>query len=244
MKRRMLPMMSSGGAAVWTPLNLPNLYAWYDFSDISTLFQDAGRTTPVTTDGNPIGGVADKSGNGRHVSQATTSAMPTYKTNIYNGKSIGRGDGGDRLNATLTAQSSWTIYAVAKRLSLSPSAVARVWNIGTNAKLNLFDYSGMGDWGFYNNLTQIGGDPSTLTIITVQVQSGSGAGYINNGSSVALSPVTFNAETALYLFGSSEAATERLNGDIGEIVICNGYGDASDRSSVLAYMNPKWAVYA
>lgn len=35
--------------------------AWYDPSDLSTLFQDAGGTTPVTTDGDPVGLMLDKS---------------------------------------------------------------------------------------------------------------------------------------------------------------------------------------
>lgn len=35
--------------------------AWYDPSDLSTLFQDAAGTTPVTADGDPVGLLLDKS---------------------------------------------------------------------------------------------------------------------------------------------------------------------------------------
>lgn len=42
------------------------LYAYYDMSDRATLFQDEARTVPVTAAGQPVMGVADKSGNGRH----------------------------------------------------------------------------------------------------------------------------------------------------------------------------------
>lgn len=35
--------------------------AWYDPSDLSTLFQDAAGTTPVTADGDPVGLMLDKS---------------------------------------------------------------------------------------------------------------------------------------------------------------------------------------
>lgn len=55
--------------------------AWYDPSDLSTLFQDAAGTIPVTEDGDPVGLILDKSGNGNHASQAASSARPTYNTN-------------------------------------------------------------------------------------------------------------------------------------------------------------------
>ncbi|MAC14284.1 MAG: hypothetical protein CL539_06335 [Alcanivorax sp.] len=54
--------------------------AWYDPSDLTTLFQDAAGTTPVTADGDPVGLILDKSGNDNHASQATTAAKPTYRT--------------------------------------------------------------------------------------------------------------------------------------------------------------------
>jgi len=54
--------------------------AWYDPSDLSTLFQDAAGTTPVTADGDPVGLMTDKSGNGNDASQAVAAARPTYKT--------------------------------------------------------------------------------------------------------------------------------------------------------------------
>lgn len=53
--------------------------AWYDPSDLSTLWQDDG-TTPVTTDGQSVYRMDDKSGNGNHYRQATEAARPLYKT--------------------------------------------------------------------------------------------------------------------------------------------------------------------
>ena len=53
--------------------------AWYDPSDLSTLFQDSAGTTPVTTAGQPVGLMLDKSGRGNHATQATSAARPTYQ---------------------------------------------------------------------------------------------------------------------------------------------------------------------
>lgn len=53
--------------------------AWYDPSDLSTLFQDAAGTTPVTASGQPVGRMLDKSGRGNHATQATVAARPTLQ---------------------------------------------------------------------------------------------------------------------------------------------------------------------
>jgi hypothetical protein len=53
---------------------------WYDPSDLSTLFQDSAGTIPVTSDGDPVGLILDKSGRGNHASQSVSASRPTYKT--------------------------------------------------------------------------------------------------------------------------------------------------------------------
>ncbi|AVW93595.1 hypothetical protein DA792_21385 (plasmid) [Celeribacter baekdonensis] len=63
----------------WSPTAL-SAFAWYDVSDLSTLFQDMGQTVPVTTDGDPVGMVLDKSGNGYHLTQSVALSRPIYRT--------------------------------------------------------------------------------------------------------------------------------------------------------------------
>jgi hypothetical protein len=70
-----------GGVAGFNPIELFNggvVGGWYDPSDLTTLWQDSGRTTPVTAYGQPVGAIDDKSGNGRHLIQATAINRPTY----------------------------------------------------------------------------------------------------------------------------------------------------------------------
>jgi hypothetical protein len=74
-----LGLSLTGGAAAFNPASLSPT-AWYDVSDLSTLFQDSAGTTPVTADGDPVGKVLDKSGNGNHLVQATAGSRPLYKT--------------------------------------------------------------------------------------------------------------------------------------------------------------------
>lgn len=49
---------------------------WYDPGDLSTLFQDAAGTTPVTAVEQPVGRILDKSGRGNHATQTTSTSRP------------------------------------------------------------------------------------------------------------------------------------------------------------------------
>lgn len=56
--------------------------AWYDPSDLSTLFQDSAGTVPVTAVEQPVGLMLDKSGRGNHATQATTTKRPVYSRRV------------------------------------------------------------------------------------------------------------------------------------------------------------------
>lgn len=64
----------------FSPLSLPGLIAWFDPSDVSTLFQDAAMTVPVSADGDPVGAIMDKSGNGYHATQSSAAIKPVYRS--------------------------------------------------------------------------------------------------------------------------------------------------------------------
>ena len=51
--------------------------AWFNPEDMSTMYQDAAGTIPVTAAGQPVGKVLDISGNGNHATQPITAARPT-----------------------------------------------------------------------------------------------------------------------------------------------------------------------
>lgn len=53
--------------------------AWFDPSDLATLFEDSTGTIPATADGDPVGRLLDKSGNGRHLVQDINAARPILR---------------------------------------------------------------------------------------------------------------------------------------------------------------------
>lgn len=69
--------------------------AWYDPSDLASLFQDAGGTVPAAVDA-PVGLLRDKSGRGNHASQTAPASRPML-----------RGDGGGRLYLEFDGADDW-----------------------------------------------------------------------------------------------------------------------------------------
>ena len=65
--------------------------AFYDPSDMSTLFQDSAGTVPVTAVEQPVGRILDKSGRGNHATQATTTKRPVLSrlVNLLNKTAAG-----------------------------------------------------------------------------------------------------------------------------------------------------------
>lgn len=73
--------MRRGGGATFNPATLfaaGEVGAWYDPSDLSTMFQDSAGTIPAVVN-QPVGRINDKSGNARHAVQATTAAKPVLR---------------------------------------------------------------------------------------------------------------------------------------------------------------------
>lgn len=72
------------GGAVFDPVSLfasGEKGIVLDPSNIATLFQDSAGTVPVTAYGDPVGKIADLSGNNAHLTQATAGTRPIYTDN-------------------------------------------------------------------------------------------------------------------------------------------------------------------
>lgn len=72
------------GVAPFSPLDLgAKLRTWWDYTDVSNLWQSDGGAGSVSADTDPVGQVADKSGNAKHLLQATSGNKPAYRTAGY-----------------------------------------------------------------------------------------------------------------------------------------------------------------
>jgi hypothetical protein len=101
------------------PTSVAGLYAWYDASDASTLYDATSGGSLVAADG-AVARWQDKSGSARHATQGTSGNRPLRKAGVQNGLGTLRFDGSDDLlqvpdsavDVGFLHQSGYSIFAV------------------------------------------------------------------------------------------------------------------------------------
>jgi hypothetical protein len=218
--------------------------AWYDPSDVSTLFQDAAGTTPVTTDGQIVQKMADKSGNNNHLLQSTSGREPLYKVNIQNGKAIIRCDGVDDYLQSLA-------YALTAPVWIVMVCNQQLWTINRNiisdgpggaTSMQLYRQTATPRITMYGSA-----DGPTTTEMTVgafhsveMLFHGAGSYIkIDNNADITGNPGT-HTMSGLTL-AASKAGASRSQIDFGEIfVFSNLSPSAGQRAAMQSYINTKW----
>jgi hypothetical protein len=228
------------------PSDLPNLEFWVDAQDLSTLFQDAGKSVPVTSNGDDVGAWEDKSGNGRDVTQAVALKKPHFVENSINGRdSIGFGVANSEIltgpNA-LNSETTFTIFIVctplASRLGLPfQQGVSKVsWE-------NNIDLTDL----FYVNGTGAADGPSDLVINTGVYVSlvADGSNLTNYHYGTAGTPKAFSGNTGvngLEIGGRDSAPAVYSDVYLGEIIIYSDELSDADRQAIESYLNIRWFV--
>jgi hypothetical protein len=210
-------LCTNATGSAWTPTDLASLGAWFDPSDLSTMFQDAAGTTPVTAAGQPVGLILDKSGNGYHASQATSTARPLFQID-GSGKHYLAFDGVDDYLSTaaidLTGTSKVTVISgtLDTTTSLSILYETSANAIGGGAFFCAVDYNsgGVSDWLVSGNaaiaFTTVA-DQTARAVTTAEMSSvftaGVGALSVNvNGSAQTLENVYNPTGTSTGNFGN------------------------------------------
>lgn len=230
--------------AAFSPTDLSGLVAWYDFSDISTLYQDSAKTTPVTSDADPIGAVVDKSGNGNDVTQGTTAAKPTYKTAIQNSLSAGLGDGGDYLasGAFTEATQPTTLFLVVKNPAIASFETITDGISGT--KRHLVQPQSSGSTLRVNAGTSLdtASGATTSTALYAIVFNGSSSIVRKDGSQINTGNAGTQGITGVTLFADN-GGSANFTGYIMEYLLYDAEITGTDLSNIENYLNDKWAVY-
>lgn len=134
------PLSTVIGGAFWTPgatilgsssKNLTQLIKslfsdgeqgfFYDPNDLSTMYQDAAGTIPVTAVGQPVGLIRDKSGRNNHAFQTVSASRPILQRNATTGAYYLAFDGVDDFLQTnsinFTATDKVSLFAGVRKLS-------------------------------------------------------------------------------------------------------------------------------
>ena len=100
----------------------------YDFNDLSSMFQDTAGTIPITTVGQSVARVLDKSGRGNHLSQSVSASRPILRQNSTTNAYYLEFDGVDDFlvsSATIdfSAKNEVTLFAGLRKLSDAASGM-------------------------------------------------------------------------------------------------------------------------
>ena len=232
-------------SGAFIPTNFSGNVIWIDFSDATTLFTDAARTTLVSTDGASILGVTNLSGSANHAAASASNLSPKYRTNVQNGLSTASFDGTNdflKMDNLVTA----TQFTVAGVWRIRGNQT--VFNSGSNG-LNGYQLkatTGCRQITFSGVTDKTDSVISTTAFETWVLAHATGATcLIVNGTTASVGNPTNNptALTASTILGAAACTTGNLNGDIGELILYDSALSLEDRQSLDSYLNSKWAVY-
>ncbi len=259
----MLGVATPLGAALlsgpWTPARLPGLALWLDASDAATLRQNSDGTTAAAADTDPVGCWADKSGYGRHATQAVSAGRrPVTRTGVQNGLSVVRFDGVDDF---LTAAASldngtggWAAFLV-----VASTATAA----GFQGALTLNEFANNSNYTYLSlqdtttapaenrfavtNAASAVGEVGSLPGFHLYTlgHTGTQQSYQRDGGAAGV----LTAAAASSHDTVSLGALWRASGiagpcpcDVAELLIYTRWPPAADRLAVEAYLRAKWGT--
>lgn len=218
----------------FTPLDVPSCSLWLDAADSSTL----------TLVGSSVTQWNDKSGNGRNVTQATTTPTdrrPTYSSGVlnFNGANFFTGTN------TFSVLNSGTLFAVARHsgtrgraIDIRNNTMSLGIEFGTTP--DLFFHNSSGQW-----IQNFANGTNALQIMVVTRNESSAPQYARNGTSLisfTTSQLSSANNGSLYNIGSDSGVAEFLNGILCEILHYETYLTTSQRQQVETYLATKWGL--
>ena len=250
-----------GPVGLFSPSDIAGLQLWLDANDASTLFQDAAKTTSAGN-GDVVGAWADKSGNGKDATQATTAEKPTLQTAIINGLPVVRFDGSDdALAQSLTLSGTQTILMVVKIETLTSLADSVITNKGAGG-LTEVAFVDIGGYEEISGIGNLGAGANSVGLDVVLDTNGHTLLFTyNNGlntdvnsyqieldgiGTVVTSGLFDRPATDIPSIGARidnvGAITNSLDGDIGEIIIYDNVISVENIFLLEQYVNRKWGI--
>jgi hypothetical protein len=219
----------------WTPIELPNLHAWYDFSDSSTITESSSRVSQVN----------DKSGNNNHLTQGTSGSQPLLVSSYKNGRDVLDTVGSRSMLDTFTAYTNQPTICSVMFYPSDNGARQMFWN--TDDFSNRAFYENQGNVN--STLSAYGGGNITFTGSsydlswnTTFIQYGSsGEIWVNNISKVSGSLGTQKPDS-FRLGCDSDGTNYFSNTEYGEIIIVDGTISSVDRTKLESYLKKRWGL--
>lgn len=244
----------------FNPLSLSPVL-WLDASDSSTLF-DATVGGNLVAAGGAVARWEDKSGNARHVTQATLSSRPVRVANVQGGRDVVRFDGVDDLLSTAANSPSVTgvtIYFVSKHNSFGGSNFARLLEMGSNGYIYMVNLNNAFSQQSYRGIYIAGSllkDSANFSATTGvwRVHGISNAnsslvsqtvhrvnGAVSSGVITGDGTLTIPANVAMHI-GNRSSFDRAFDGDIAEILVFPTVLTNEQNIAVERYLAQKWNI--
>lgn len=255
---------SISGRSFQDPRSIAGLYAWYDATQ--GLFNAMGGGSAVTANGAAIARWEDSSGNGRHLTQNTSSLQPTLLTANLNGNNVVSFNSDFLVSAANwgIGQNKVFIFYVAKWNAYSSSGTNALFDMsGTDAGdvfarnyLNnfYFRYSTNGFWETNIPMSTFGTNWHSVASLFPRQSSGNFNydTYINKTLAQRISASDNNinfASNRYFGIGDHVSASGTPNGapsnmylaDLAIYIRPNNITD-KDRQNMDAYFQKKWGI--
>ncbi len=222
------------GNAAYNPnpiLTTANLWGYYDASTSAGYVLSSGAVSQWT----------DLSGNGRHLTQGTSSRRPTVKTAEKNGNNVIYFDGGAKglVTASITLNNPITIFVVLKMYSLS--SYNSVIDGNNNNEANIAGNSGttlqLYTQGFVGGMAV-----STNTWYRTTWQMNGSSSYDRRNDTVTNTWSDGSVSMGGLRVGEGDGGGENGNFDVGEIAVYNRALTTSEVNTINSYLSSKWAI--
>jgi hypothetical protein len=228
------------GAAAFSPLSLsPALWLKAD----AGAYTDAGKTT-LATDTDPVLVWADQSGNGRDVTQGTSSKRPVWRSSIQNGLAVLRLDGVDDFmdSPAFSCDQPYTVCMVARNyvnsfsgyyLDAQDTANRRIVQVGGSATTirmytgTIFDSTVTTINAFRSIIAVFNGASSILSWDAAETTGDVGSG---NGGGIRIGAQG----------GGTPGSYAQI--DVGELFIVPRALNVTERGQVQTYQKARWGT--
>lgn len=217
------------------------------------LFFDSALTVPIATNGSLVGGWRDNAG--LVLDEATNK--PTLQTNVVSGLPVVRFDGSnDWLSvadpAALDMIGDQTFFAVARTGSASQGNILshyetggspfKGWGLAFNQVAGKFSYwsSTKGAWS--GGATTV--NDNTWRLYGLTREGGTVTFYVNGSvDGIVTGHGNVIQSAALAVGAVADGASDRLNGDVAELLVYSRALVPSEIASVGAYLRGKYNLY-
>jgi hypothetical protein len=239
--RRALHVLAASGVTAWTPAALANLAAWYDASDAGSFTFSSGTV---------VAQWADLSGNGRHLTQATTGFQPS-RSGTLNGLPAVVFDGADDALNYSTDVAWGTRHSMA--IVSTPSTgtddyILRLRTVASGEFAFISKYSSR-SYEFYTagaiGITRTILGSASLTGHNALVVSRDGTTVTPTVNGATQTTVTVGASTMttpIYVANLGQSNVNNGGITVGEIVLTASALSGGDLTNLSAYLRTKWGT--